>query len=78
MGKKSFPDTQLKLVQKINNEHARDVKIAAKFINKCILRMEHKAWINKYLETWLTSVGTEEVALRRRLTTAPAMAAADL
>jgi len=46
VSKKCFPYTQLKLMQKINNEHTWDVKITAKFINKCILRMEHEARIN--------------------------------
>ena len=46
MGEKCFPDTQLKLMQKINNEHMWDVEITAKFINKSILRMKHKARIN--------------------------------
>jgi hypothetical protein len=40
VGKKSFPDTQFKLMQKINNKHARDIKVGAKFIDKCILRMK--------------------------------------
>ena len=64
MGEKYFPDTQLKLMQKINNKHTGDVKIAAKFINKSILRMKHKAQIN--ISRDLTyQCGMEEVALRR-------------
>ena len=81
MGEKCFPDTELKLVQNIDNEHAWNVKISAQFINKCILRIKHKAQINNIREfdiPVLGELGTEEVALRRRLTAAPAMAAAEL
>jgi hypothetical protein len=42
VGKKGFPDTQFKFMQKINHEHAGDVKIKAKFVNKRILE---ESWI---------------------------------
>jgi len=37
VAKKGFPDTQFKFMQKINDEHVGDIKIKAKFIDKCIL-----------------------------------------
>jgi hypothetical protein len=37
VGKKGFPDPQLKFMQKIDNEHAGDIEIKAKLINECIL-----------------------------------------
>jgi hypothetical protein len=42
VAKKGFPDTQFKFMQKINNEHAWDIKVEAKFINERILE---QSWI---------------------------------
>jgi hypothetical protein len=42
VAKKGFPDTQFKFMQKIDNKHAGDIKIKAKFINKRILE---QSWI---------------------------------
>jgi len=67
-------------MQKVDYKHAGDIKIEAKSINKRILE---QSWsINETIiserSLVLTTVGTEDVALRSRFTTAPAMAAADL
>jgi len=51
MGEQCFPDPQLKLVQKIDDEQTMDIKITTKFINKSILRMKRKGQINEYLKT---------------------------
>jgi len=42
VAKKGFPDTQFKFMKQINNEHAGNIKIKAKFINKRILE---QSWI---------------------------------
>jgi len=42
VAKKGFPDAQFKFMQKINYEHAGDIKIKAKFIDKRILE---QSWI---------------------------------
>jgi hypothetical protein len=68
-------------MQKVDNEHTRDIEITAKSIDKCIL-METRnlnEWLLERLKGyWLTIVGTEEVDLRSRLTASPAMAAPNL
>ena len=68
-------------MQKVDNEHTRDIEITAKFINKCILMETQSSneWLLERLKgSGLTIFRTEEVVLRSRLTASPAMAAPNL
>ena len=67
-------------MEKVNYEHTGDVKIEAKSIGECILEQSwsiNETFMSKK-SLVLTTVGTDDVALRSRFTTVPAMAAADL
>jgi len=77
MCEERLPNSQLKFVHEINHKTWMDIEILSQSVNKCIL-FKFVTWMVRSDLKWLTTVGTDDVGFRRRLTAAPIILAAFL
>jgi hypothetical protein len=80
VGEQVLPDTELKLVHKVHNEHLVEIEIITEPLDERVLEhvtLDIRQRVMKF-ELILTKVGTEDVSLRRPFTFSDPMAKAEV